>query len=855
MSDILSGGKSRVLSSSASTAALAGAGQALPIEAMLARAVRLHQEGNLDEAKAGYGDVLSRQPKNADALQFLGVLSHQMNDSKKAIVLLSKALKIDPKNFSCHNNIGSVYHETGNYKKAEFHFRRALKGAEVSAEAWSNLGLLQRHGGEFEAAIESFTKASEINSDYPVPYKEIGGIQLERRRFAEAEAAYRKYLALVPDDMTIGNNLGYVVQQQGRLDEAEVLFAEALERAGQSPELGYNMRALLTSQGRGDEAREMFREQIREHPELWTAEVGLAVGLARRGVYEEALQNMKDILEIFPEDAAVWNDIGMMLISLNKSADALEILQKATEIDPKMAIAQNNLGSAYIHVHNFEASVRHLKQAVALEPDLIDPYLNLCRALRGLADFDQANLFGRAAIALDSFEKKHFPNIVQVFRSTVDFESLEAIGDPWENAAALQKSVLPSVFLDLLVFSATEADHQKFFNLVRSWAEFVECEAARALLPAREREMSKGKLRVGFLSSDLRRHSVSRFLIPLMRTYDHDRFEFYCYSPVVAVGDPIQILIQDNVDKFTFVENMTHWEIARTIHDDDVDILLELNGFTHGSMIEVMAYKPAAVQMSWLGYPFTCGLKAIDHVLLDRHVVGPEGEKFLVEEPVHMPEAWVCFGKFTDVPIQAGLPMDRNGVTTFGTLNSVYKYTPEMIANWAAIMKRVPESRFLVVRPELGSIVVCKNISDQFATNGIGPERLFFFNNRTERKNHLSYYNEIDVSLDTFPLTGGTTTCEALWMGVPVVSLVGPAFHQRISYSALMHCGLEELCTFDDATFVDRAVEIANDPDRLLLWRQGLRDIVGLSPLCDEERFVYQFQEMLEMVAQHHNLR
>jgi predicted O-linked N-acetylglucosamine transferase (SPINDLY family) len=132
---------------------------------------------------------------------------------------------------------------------------------------------------------------------------------------------------------------------------------------------------------------------------------------------------------------------------------------------------------------------------------------------------------------------------------------------------------------------------------------------------------------------------------------------------------------------------------------------------------------------------------------------------------------------------------------------------------------------------------------------------LYFFNNRNERTSHLSYYNEIDVSLDTFPLTGGTTTCEALWMGVPVVSLVGDAFHQRISYSALMQCGLEELCTFDAATFVERAVEVATDHDRLRLWRHGLREVVAASPLCDQERFVHQFQEMLQQVAAYHNLR
>jgi predicted O-linked N-acetylglucosamine transferase (SPINDLY family) len=189
-------------------------------------------------------------------------------------------------------------------------------------------------------------------------------------------------------------------------------------------------------------------------------------------------------------------------------------------------------------------------------------------------------------------------------------------------------------------------------------------------------------------------------------------------------------------------------------------------------------------------------------------------------------------------------------------LNNVYKYTPGMIANWAEVLKRVPNSRFMIIRPEVASLAVCKNLMEEFGKNGVGPDRLFFFNNHTGKKrNHLDFYNEIDLSLDTFPLTGGTTTCEAVWMGVPVVSLVGDLFHQRLSYSVLMQCGLEEFCTFDRESFIECAVEAANNPDHLRFLRQNLREVVRESPLCDGERFVYQFQEMLEAVADHHKLR
>ncbi len=188
-------------------------------------------------------------------------------------------------------------------------------------------------------------------------------------------------------------------------------------------------------------------------------------------------------------------------------------------------------------------------------------------------------------------------------------------------------------------------------------------------------------------------------------------------------------------------------------------------------------------------------------------------------------------------------------------MNNSYKFSREGIALWAKVMNQVPDSRFLFVRGQASSLNFCKNLAGEFAKHGVSADRIFLFDNHQENKNHLSYYNDIDITLDTFPLTGGTTTCEATWMGVPVVTLVGEYFHQRISYSDLMHCGLEELCTFTAEDYVNTALRIAGDRDQLLAYRHGLREVMKKSPLCDEERFVYQFQEMLEQVADLHGLR
>ena len=459
------------------------------------------------------------------------------------------------------------------------------------------------------------------------------------------------------------------------------------------------------------------------------------------------------------------------------------------------------------------------------------------------------------AFELADYSPAISPNLRKVYRGICDFEGLRKLGDLWQDCEHIETGDLASVFLGSLVYADDAGSIRRLRDLVLRWAQDVEKRAAAAPLPARAKGASRLKLRVGILSADLCDSSAARFLTPLMRSYDRARFEIYCYTPYHRHADPIQNLYRKSVDKFTFVDGMKEREVAAAIQADEIDILLELNGFTAGSRIESVAYRPAPVQMSWpLGYPFTTGLEALDYCIMDQFLKPPDEDLF-IEETLIMPGATVCFGSFANISIQEGLPADCNDRITFGTLNNPYKFTPKMIALWAQVMNRLPDSRFLVVRSQASSLNFCRNFSEEFAKHGVSADRLFLFDNSHENKSHLTHYNDIDISLDTFPLSGGTTTCEATWMGVPVVTLVGESFHQRIGYGYLMHCGLKELCTFTPEDYVEKAVALAGDRDKLLAWRHGLRDVMRQSPLCDEERFLFEFQEMLEQVAEIHGLR
>ena len=604
----------------------------------------------------------------------------------------------------------------------------------------------------------------------------------------------------------------------------------------------------------GLKARDLVKRRLQGNPDLWGEALGLALDLSNGGKVENATNTCRDIVEMCSGNADALANTGALLIQLGEFDDARDSLTRAVELDPGQADAHNSIGVLHNRLNRHDLAAHAFIKSLEARPQFIKPYVNVCFSLRQTAEWDQAKKFADMALGLPEYSPKYSPNFEQVYRAVCDFEGLEKLGDVWENCQHIKTENLSAVFLNLLVYAEDTESVRNLRDLILRWARDVEERAAAAPLPVRAKDVSRAKLRIGILSSDLCTHAVARFLNPWMRRYDSERFEIYCYTPLRALGDAVQKEIIEIADKFTFVEGMTEREIAAAIQADDVDILLELNGFTRGSKLGALAYKPAPVQMLWIGYPFTSGLKAADYLIMDPFAV-PEDERLLVEEAIVMPNNYLFLGEFSDVKITEGIPADHYGRITFGTLNNPYKFTPEMIALWAEVMNRVPDSRFLLVRAHARSLNLRNNLTKEFVKHGVSADRLFFFDNKQGNKSHLSSYNDIDITLDTFPYTGGTTTCEAMWMGVPVVTLVGDNFHQRMSRSVLMNCGLDELCAFTADEFVDRAVALAGDRDKLLAWRHGFRDLMRQSPLCDGERFAHDFRTMLEQVSEIHGLR
>lgn len=696
-----------------------------------------------------------------------------------------------------------------------------------------------------------------------------------------------KALKAATDDTEILNLVGTMFNMQGRRSEAVDAFDRVLaidpEHRGALNNKGHALNHLR----HGLAAEPIFRKLLAKGnagPDLYR---GLAKSLWVQGDLLAARGNYRIAVELGPHDVDSWLDLSALTADMGDPAGGIELLDSALIIQPgdgRLAEAksimlrraglidrlgphleamrdrfadsgwyQHELG-LFTSRFDRQAANIPLRKAIALDPGNGQYKSTLTGNLIRTRGVDEGAYLDEAygilsAQPLD--QQRASSNIAaEIFLFGADYESLDILGGIKELGEDWVRSDHHSSFL--LQFGRVKdgKDRQEIGRQHLAWGSKAEARAARHPITRSAGRPASSKIRVGFMSSDLREHPVAHFSWPLFEHADRNRFEIYCYSYYrTEQPTPLQGRIAGMVDMFRWHPFITDRDAAQMISDDQLDILFELGGSTHMNKIEVMAWKPAKLCASWMGYPHSSGLSTIDYLLVDPFI-NPPDPSLLIEKPLIMPHSWIAMSEqaFPDSHAATSkTPVDRNGFITFGTANSPYKYNAATLRTWARTMARVAGSRFIFIRPESSSRLLQQNIRSRFAAEGIAGDRIEF---RPIRSTHMLHYNDVDIALDTFPQTGGTTTCEALWMGVPTVSLVGEALFERQSYSILANAGLSDLCAETPEQFVDIAAALAADTDRLQALRVGLRDQIRLGPLGQTEQFARDFYDLVAATVQ-----
>ncbi len=624
-------------------------------------------------------------------------------------------------------------------------------------------------------------------------------------RLPQAEAICRQILAKVPNEMNALHGLAHIALQTGRRDDAERLIRHAITVEPRLAELHFSLADILHAQGRNEEVIEALQATIR----------------------------------LQPNHAAAHLNLGIVLDELRRPQESIDACRRSIELDPKNPDAHSQLACAFLAINRPDEAAKASLAALHLNPNHAGASNNLGEALRGLQRPDEAAMYYERALRLTTAPPQIMRNnlgIARMMQGRVEQaiaahrRAVELQPDYAAAASNLLYTLHYSLFSDAA--SLTE-EHAR-------WARSIESR----LGPPRKHANSPDPdrpLRIGYVSSDFRKHAVEHFIEPILAHHNHAHFEITGYSSSPLSDDSTQRL-RGYCDRWREIYSLSNDAAADLIAQDGIDILIDLSVHSAGNRLAIFARKPAPVQMTYLGYPGTTGLAAIDYRVTAAGMDRPDAiegtERLLV-----LPESYFCYQPPRQAPAVAEPPSLANGYVTFGSCNRLSKINDEVIAVWAKLLQTVAGSRLQLLAIGLREPATCRLFTDRFAAHGISAERIILQPSCGEG-DYLAAHHRVDIALDPFPFNGGTTTLHALWMGVPIITLAGQLPVGRMGLNILTNLGLEELVAGSMEDYVAIAAQLAGDLNRLQQLRQGLRERLRQSPLMKAAEFTRDLESL-----------
>lgn len=565
----------------------------------------------------------------------------------------------------------------------------------------------------------------------------------------------------------------------------------------------------LHSAGKFNEAAAAYRSILKLRPAHVSALANLGAIYRRQGNFELSRDCFERALKRDPNHGISWSNLSSLYLTMGLNAEAVTAGQRATETAPTLASAFDNFGYALFLTLQLSKAEQALLRAVKLAPRNANAWNNLGQVYQRQSRLVEAAEAYRHAVDIDPMFAMAFSNLLFCMH----------FGSQWTR--------------------------EDIFNAHVQWAQRFEAPLlAQASKGTGFAPQLGRRPRVAFISPDLFGHPVAVFLKPLIEHWPHDQFDLGFIASVVK-QDATTDWLKQRADFWCDIYSLEDAPAAKAIADHQVDILIDLTGHTGGGRLRVMAHRPAPIQMNWLGYFDTLGMQSVNYVIADAVCVPVALEHLFTEKVLRLPDGFVCFAPPVDAPPPGALPALTNGFVTFGSQNQLAKITDEVLNLWCEVLRKVPASRLLFQAKPFNDETVIAKYAAAFELRGVAASRVDFLP-ATSQRGILENYQRMDIALDSFPCAGGTTTCEALWMGVPVVTLLGDRFGGRHSASHLNNVGLSNLIGADPLHYVTIAVALAENLGALADVRAKLRDQMVASALCDGARFARNFTRLLQ---------
>ncbi len=817
------------------------------ISETLAIAMRHHQAGRLPEAERLYHEILRLDPHNADAMHLLGVIAHQVHKQEAAIDLIGRAIAVRPGIAAYHSNLGNALREHGKLDEAVACYRRALQIKPDYPEACSNLGNALQEQGKLDEAVACYRRALHIKPDYAEAHNNLGNALKGQGKLDEAAACYRRAIQIKPDFAEAHNSLGNTLKDRGKFDEAMVNFRRALHIKPDYAVAYYNLGNDLQERGKFDEAATCYKLVLEIKPDFAEAHNNLGIALQKRGNLDQAMACYRQALQIKPDYAEVCNNLGNALQEQGKLDEAVACYQQCLHIKRDYAEAHSNLGEAYRTLGELDESVAAHQRALQIGPDCAKADYNLGVALQDQGNRDEAVACYRRAIQI----KPDYLSAVDALVHQLQHVCL------WQEFGDLPQQVIEAVDEDpghenagpvspfsLLTLPApTTAKQQQ--QCARKWVEQRLKSAihlGQSIGFAHPRG-AKPRITLGYLSADFRAHATAHLVAELFEKHDRGRFAVFGYSYGPDDGSPMRQRLVDAFDRFVDVKDASFAEAARLIHSDEVDILVDLKGYTQHARSQIPALRPAPIQVNYLGYPGTMGAPFMDYILVDDFVVPPEQQPFFTEQLVHLPGCYQVNDSRREIssrtPSRAECGLPKKGFV-FCCFNNSYKITPEVFDVWMRLLKAVRRSVLWLLE---GNRYAPANLRREAEARGVAAERLVFAPRQPLLSEHLARHRLADLFLDTFPVNAHTTASDALWAGCPVLTIAGKTFVSRVAGSLLHTLGLPELVTTSLAEYEETALRLSRKARKLANLRTRLEANRTSSSLFDAGRFARNLEK------------
>lgn len=816
-----------------------------PTAVELSQLINDFNQGLLVEAKMRAIKLTQIFPNHGMAWKVLGVIHHHEQSMEKAGEALKTAAALMPKDAEVHYNLANFYCDSNQLEAAKAGYQKAIKLAPGLAKAHFNLAHVLKDLKQFTSAETSYRKGLKLEPQQAKMHFYLGLCLYAQERFKDALKSFQKSLKLSENDVDVYLHLGICHRALGNLTKAEEYCRKALRIDSQDADIYNQLAIILNEQGRQQEAETAYLKAIELDTNHVAAHQNLGLFYRDRDKPKEAEACLRKALSIREPTAEALNNMAAILTGQNRYVEAEIYCRQALALTSTISDIWNNFGVILLARMKIGEAQEAFEQALAIQPNNVRTLSNYSETLRLAGKPSQTEVYSKKAIELDN---SHVDAYLSLGNAYHDQGLIENAIEILKQSLVLAPEQL-SIYSNFL-YSTTCSEKfapESHLALAREYGRIVSKKAEQKFDTWLVNPQDQ-YLRVGVVSGDLRRHPVAYFLKNVIQHIDSSKIALVAYLTDGRV-DSVSAELKPYFTQWKSLVGHDHRSAAEMIHADGIHVLLDLSGHTAGNKLPIFAWRPAPAQATWLGYWSTTGVAEIDYCLTDEVSLPLSCQIQFSEKIKYLPDTRLCFSEPEIAMEIAQLPAIKNGYVTLGCYQQLAKVGNAVMELWGKVMQAIPSARLRWQCKSFTDEAIIAEVKQRLQRSGVDIERISLLE-QVSREAYFASYAEVDMNLDTFPFTGGTTTCDALWMGVPTLTLIGNTMIARQGASLMTAAGLSDWVAANQTEYIEKVIAFSANLTGLATLRSGLRARLKTSPLFDGARFAGHFETALQELWQ-----